>query len=121
MSSFGVKLPLTRDSADGFTSLKMIQDTVRQNLKMLILTNPGEKIMDVNYGVGIKAFLFSSRYNFTKSEIEQKIRDQIKFYMPAVLIRKIDFNIQQDQQTLSLSIFYDIPDIGTKDLIQIVL
>ena len=91
MSAFGVKLPLTKDSADGFTSLKRIQDTVRQNLKMLILTNPGEKIMDVNYGVGIKSFLFSSRYNFTQTEIEQKIRDQVSFYMPAVIIRKIDF------------------------------
>ena len=121
MSAFGVKLPLTKDSADGFTSLKRIEDTVRQNLKMLILTNPGEKIMDVNYGVGIKSFLFSSRYNFTQTEIEQKIRDQVSFYMPAVIIRKIDFNLQQEQQTLSLAIFYDIPDIGTKDLIQLVL
>ena len=121
MSSFGPKLPLTRDSADGFSSLKMIQDTIRQNLKMIILTNPGEKVMDTNYGVGIKRFLFSSKYNLTQAQIEQSIKDQVKFYMPAVIIRKIDFRVQQEQNTLSLAIFDDIPDIGTKDLIQIVL
>ena len=38
MSSFGVQIPLTRDSAEGFTSLKSLKRTINQNLKMLILT-----------------------------------------------------------------------------------
>ena len=29
---------------------------IKQNLKMLILTNPGERVMDPEFGVGIKQF-----------------------------------------------------------------
>ena len=43
MSSLGIKLPITYDSADGFTMIKAFVDLVQQNLKMLILTNPGRK------------------------------------------------------------------------------
>ena len=31
MSSFGVKLPITRDSADGYTTLKSVKRTLNQN------------------------------------------------------------------------------------------
>ena len=42
MASIGVKLPLTTDSMDGFTMTKTLKDAIKQNFKMLILTNPGE-------------------------------------------------------------------------------
>ena len=125
MSSFAVSLPLTRDSFDGFTNLKSIQHVVKQNLKMLLLTIPGEKVMtaanDSSYGVGLSTYLFSSNINFMKSEIEQKIKDQVSIYMPIVIIRSIRFTPLQDQNSISLTLSYDIPDIGTKDLIELVL
>jgi len=122
MSSFGVKLPLTRDSEDGFTSLKTVRHTIKQNLKMLLLTNPGEKVMDDgNYGVGLATFLFSSKFDYTKAEIEQKIQDQVRIYLPVINIRNIDFTPLQDQNSISLSITYDIPDIGTSDLLKFIL
>ena len=40
MSSIGIKVPITYDSGDGFTMLKTLDGTIKQNLKMLILTNP---------------------------------------------------------------------------------
>ena len=50
-------LPLTADEEDGhFTLLKSVLQTTEQNLKMLILTCPGERIMDINFGVGIRHY-----------------------------------------------------------------
>ena len=39
MSSIGVKIPLAFDTNDGFKMLKSYRATVKQNLKMLLLTN----------------------------------------------------------------------------------
>ena len=58
MASYAVRLPLTQDTGDGYTMIKRIKTLVRQNLKMLVLTNPGERVMEPEYGVGIKTFLF---------------------------------------------------------------
>ena len=52
-------LPLTEDNTDGPYKLnKIIPEVARQNLMMVLLTNPGEKMMDPTFGVGISRFLF---------------------------------------------------------------
>ena len=63
MSSLGIKLPITRNTADGFTMIKDFQTLVRQNFKMLILTAPGERVMEPDFGVGIRNYLFESFSN----------------------------------------------------------
>ena len=60
MSSISIKLPITPDSGNGYTMIKTIKKMVNQNLKMLILTIPGERVMDPNFGVGVQKYLFSS-------------------------------------------------------------
>ena len=58
MAGISVKLPLSVSAQDGaYTLNKDLLSVVKQNFKMLILTNPGEKIMDPEVGVGIQKFL----------------------------------------------------------------
>jgi phage baseplate assembly protein W len=122
MASYSVKLPLTQDSGDGYTMIKRIKDLVKQNLKMLILTNPGERVMEPEYGVGIKQFLFENFESDVYSRIDNKIRDQVALYMPAVQITKLQFaNSNPDTNTLSLFLEYSIPQISTGDLLEITI
>ena len=60
MASLAPKLPLTLDSGDGYTSIKILKTMIKQNFKMLILTNPGERVMNPDFGVGIRQFLFEN-------------------------------------------------------------
>jgi len=119
MSSIGIKIPITYDSGDGFTMLKTLEDTIKQNLKMLILTNPGERVMEPEFGVGIQRYLFSNFSEDINSQISERINAQVKAYMPSVNINRIDFNDSDpDSNRLSLSIEYYVPDIGLSDLLQ---
>tara|TARA_R100000773_G_C4171403_1_gene84961 strand:+ start:71 stop:439 length:369 start_codon:yes stop_codon:yes gene_type:complete len=122
MASYSVRLPLTQDSGDGYTMIKRIKTLVKQNLKMLILTNPGERVMEPDYGVGIKQFLFENFESDVFARIDQKIREQVARYMPAVQIRKLQFaNSNPDTNTLSLYLEYSIPQISTGDLLEITI
>ena len=58
MRGLSPKLPLTRNSETGYSLNKTYRDMVKQNIKMLLLTAPGERIMDSNFGVGLKTYLF---------------------------------------------------------------
>ena len=77
MASFGVALPIQRDSADGFRMLKDFRKLIAQNLKMLVLTNPGERVMEPEFGVGMKRYLFQNFSENVYAEIDGKIREQI--------------------------------------------
>tara|TARA_Y100001938_G_C8080814_1_gene428939 strand:- start:2012 stop:2380 length:369 start_codon:yes stop_codon:yes gene_type:complete len=119
MASIGVKLPITYDSGDGFTMLKTLDETVRQNLKMLILTNPGERVMEPDFGVGMQQYLF---YNFSENietQISERIKTQVARYMPSVIINNIRFyGNDPDTNSLSFAIEYYVPDIGLSDLLE---
>ena len=119
MASYSVALPLTYDSGDGFTMLKRIRDVAKQNFKMLILTIPGERVMEPKYGVGLKKYLFENFSDTVYSEIDTKIRQQVATYMPALIIQEIEFaSSDQDNNHLAIFISYHIPAIGETDLLE---
>jgi len=86
------KLPLTKDPVDGYELNKDYIDLVRQNLKMLLLTAPGERVMYPDFGVGLRNFLFENNNQIVRSNIDSKIRQQVKAYMPFVEVIKVEFN-----------------------------
>jgi phage baseplate assembly protein W len=90
---YGAVYPLHTTTEDGpFALLKKMQEVAEQNLKMLILTSPGERIMDNEFGVGIRNYLFWQYTPSTLSEIESRIKKQVSRYIPYVIIQDVSFN-----------------------------
>ena len=119
MSSLAVKLPITRDTSDGYTMIDDFESLIRQNLKMLILTSPGERIMEPEFGVGIRNFLFENFNDMTYNTINQKIRKQAEMFLPAIKILEVGFSGSDlDRNLLGIQVFYSVPDIGITDLLE---
>tara|TARA_R100001509_G_scaffold162918_2_gene135868 strand:- start:2012 stop:2380 length:369 start_codon:yes stop_codon:yes gene_type:complete len=119
MSSIGVKLPIQKDSSNGFTTIKSIKEMFNQNLKMLILTIPGERIMDPEFGVGAQQYLFYGFNEGAQIKLDNSIREQVATYLPAIRILDILFaQVDPGSNTLSFRIEYSIPDAGIKDLLE---
>jgi phage baseplate assembly protein W len=118
MSSIGIKLPITYNTGDGFTMIKTIKQMVKQNLKMLILTNPGERVMEPNFGVGIMQYLFSNYSDGVGGQIKNKIEEQVRLYLPVVKIGNIQFEESPDTNSIRVILTYQIPDIAVNDLLE---
>jgi phage baseplate assembly protein W len=122
MSSLSLHLPITYNSADGFTMIKSVKRMIKQNFKMLLLTSPGERVMEPNFGVGVKNYLFSMYSENVPAQLRSKIMEQVNIYLPIVSITSIDFRASNpDTNTLGLVITYRIPEIGAKDLIELTI
>ena len=119
MASLAVKLPITLDSGDGFTMIKGLKALMKQNLKMLLLTMPGERVMEPEFGAGLKRFLFQNYGEISYGEIEFAIRDQTQKYLPHVRINNVSFDASDiNTNTLGITINYSIPNIGVRDLLK---
>lgn len=90
------KLPLTKDPQDGYKLNKSYIDMIKQNIKMLILTAPGERMMDPLFGVGLRNYLFRNNIPELQGEIRAKIAEQIGKYMPFIEIEQITFSSPED-------------------------
>lgn len=125
MPGFSPKLPLQIDELDGVGLNKTFEEVVKQNLKMLLLTIPGEKIMDPDFGVGLSRFLFESNDMATHGLIETKIAEQLSFYYPFVEIVSLDVVPNRNQidkaHTLSIELRYVITSSSLEDVLEIVL
>jgi|TARA_R110002124_G_scaffold44451_1_gene135657 phage baseplate assembly protein W len=117
MSALGPKLPLFRDQTNGSYSLiYSLAEEIKQNFKNLLLTCPGERMMNPDFGVGVRNFLFLPRQQIT-SELRQRIEGQVARYMPFIQLTKIQFNrginenMADDLNILSISIEYAAPSL----------
>ena len=119
MSSLAVQLPLTKDSIDGFKMIKDFRTLIKQNFKMLLLTNPGERIMEPSFGIGIQTFLFSNFSESTYSDIEDKILQQVAIYMPVISIHGMNFKANElIDNRLDIQIQYSIPTLNVKEMLE---
>jgi|7_EtaG_2_1085326.scaffolds.fasta_scaffold00287_2 hypothetical protein len=92
-SGLGAKLPLTIDSVFGpYNLLTDYNSLAQQNLKMLILTNPGERMMDTSFGVGLLGYLFENNGPATYAEIQGRIISQCALYLPYIKIERVEFS-----------------------------
>ena len=125
MAGIAPQLPLSLSQAEGpYTSLKEIKDVVKQNLTMLLLTNPGERIMDPTFGVGLETFLFEPNDTSVLSEINSRIEQQLRKFMPFLTLSNFYFGDgSQDSKTnlntLNIQIQYYINPLSEEDVLSI--
>lgn len=91
MAGFTPKLPLNLDNKQGYTLIENIKDLAVQNFLMILLTNPGERIMDLEFGVGIKKVLFENFNSFSTTNFESRLQGQISKYAPYLQIKNINY------------------------------
>ena len=115
----GVKIPLFVDSIDGAYGLsKDMEELAQQNLKTIILTSPGERIMVPDFGVGVRNYIFEQNTPGTQTALRNAIQQQVSKYAPYILIEELQVsspNIvgalpnERDQTRINIYIRFRVP------------
>ena len=75
------------------------KEAIKQNLRVMILTNPGEYQHDIEYGVGIREYLFEPNTLQLKDDIRNRILDQARRYMTYISISNVEF--EEDERNIN--------------------
>ena len=125
MSGISPKLPLQHNNTDGHYGLnKTFKEATKQNLKNLILTQPGERVMDPFFGVGIRGFLFEMDGPSVRGSIVSRIQKQVEAYIPHIEIVDIHFfgsEFESDiaDHVLAIRLKYKLLPINDSDILDI--
>jgi len=96
---YSVKLPLQFSPSDGpFGLNKTLSAVVQQNIKMVIFTSPGERVMDANFGVGIRTYLFNQMDDLTVINLRDRILQQLRNYLPFVQVINLIVSIPEESE-----------------------
>lgn len=122
-SIYTVQFPLKKTSkADTFETIDKsnVKEVVKFNLKSTILTCPGERRSDPDFGVCAKRFLFD--FSEDTEELEEEILSQIAEYVPYCSVINLDIGQAPDSpNTIFITLEYSIPLINQTDVFELVL
>jgi len=110
--SVGLQMPLGRQpgSVDGyFSTTKTTIDAVKEDIKMLLLTQQGERLFQPLLGMNIRRFLFEQITENTVIEIENDIVATFSRWLPFVQLNDIKIDItEQDRNKIKIDIKFNI-------------
>ena len=107
-----------------FASTDTTIKAVKNNIKMLLMTEKGERFLQPNMGMNFRRFLFEQFTDDTRIAIENEIVDTFSFWLPFVEIRDIEIFMGDDdavgKNRLSIKILFNIKrDPNTLDSVQV--
>jgi len=108
MANF-TKFPIEVDNSGIIIGQSYI-DSIKQQIKFIILTNPGERTYKPAYGIGIKKYLFENINRIGDKELRydlySKISQQFQAYLVNVAATSVD--VSQVDNRLQIYINFSI-------------
>ncbi len=124
MNGLTPKLPLSIDytSPGGRKLITDYRSLIKQNFKNLLLTIPGERVMDPDFGVGLRTFLFENQTEMTYGNMRAKINDQVNRYLKFINVYDIAIAAStEDLNGIVVTISYRILPLDSADKLEITL
>ena len=90
--SVGLDLPIARQPGDNqgyFATTKTTMDAVKNDIKLLLMTQRGERLFQPFLGMDIRRFLFEQITDDTGIEIENDIVETFQTWLPFVQLQDI--------------------------------
>ena len=83
-------------------------EAIKRSVRNIVLTNPGERKFNPNFGVGLRNYLFENFTRDTAYIIEEKTREQLRLHEPRCRLIRILINQRDDENTLTVDILFSI-------------
>ena len=81
---------------------------ISRSLRNIVMTRPGEKFFNENFGSRVSESLFENVDNFTANQIETEIRRSVNNYEPRVSLIKVQALVDPDSNNFDVIIDYRI-------------
>lgn len=97
-SAYGITLPVQRGNSGYFNQAFSSFEQAKSNLKNLLLTNKGERILQPDFGTGLQELLFEQITDDLEIQLESLITDSVNFWLPYIDIDEIVVDMSDEMK-----------------------
>ena len=95
--------------ADGAIELVAYEEDIRQSVRIILGTNPGERVMRPDFGAGLNAFLFEPISFSLMQRVKQRVQEALIDWEPRIDVEKVTVsNDRSEPGKLIINIEYRI-------------
>ncbi len=110
--AIGLSLPLSFNS-NTFTQTFETTEQVKSNIRNLLLTRKGERILQPEFGCPLTDFVFENITDELETKIEDAITDSIDMWIPYISVENIIIDISnelKDRNQVKVSLNFRVGD-----------
>ncbi len=96
----GLSFP-PRVGADGRLAWSSGEENVRESIRLILLTEPGERLLREGFGCGLRQFLLEPNTVTTRQLIRERIVQTIAYWEPRVTLQDVSVVAHPDNPRLA--------------------
>lgn len=89
-----------------FFVIKKDRELVAESITRILMTNPGERVGQPFFGVGLRNMLFRQIDEDLISDLKKRINDQMSIYEPRADIPEIDVGENLDENRINVKLTF---------------
>ena len=92
---------------NGALQFPNLDASVRQSIRVILSTRPGEQLMRPEFGAGVENFLFEANTIVTRRRLRDAIQQSLEQWEKRIVVDRIDvLEVQDDPGQLRVEIWY---------------
>jgi phage baseplate assembly protein W len=109
----GLAFPPAADSR-GALAMVSYEEDIRQSIRIILATNPGERVMRPEFGAGLRDFVFEPADLTTINRVMTRVREALIDFEPRISVQNVNVTIDPvTKNTLYISITYAVRATNT--------
>ena len=104
-------LPLP--DANGQLHYPTVEESVRQSIKIILLTRPGEQLMRPGFGAGLENFLHEPNTLVTRKRIQYLVSESLNRWESRIILNQVDVEeVPESPTQIRIQILYQLRRTG---------
>ena len=91
-------------------------ESIKNSIANALLTSPGEKILNPEFGIDLRRFIFEPVDIFTTQEIRADIEENLPNFEPRIELEKVDVEALEDEQQYNIQLQINVPSLNVYGL-----
>lgn len=109
--AYGITLPIKKGNTGYFEQAFTSFEQAKANLKNLLLTAKGERVMQPEFGTGLQSLLFEPMDDTFENRLQDVITQTVSYWLPYINIEEIDVEMtdaMKDNHTANMTIQFTV-------------
>lgn len=102
----GWAFPVCPDA--GRTATAAYEEDVRQAIRIILGTDPGERVMRPDFGAGLNAFVFEPMSYTTTEALRNRVREALVEWEPRIDVEQVALEVAPDEGKVLINVSYRV-------------
>ncbi len=120
--SAGWGFPFKISTDNGRVEISEMRENIRQSVKIILMTEPGERMACPEFGTKLHQFIFENMDSQTEEMICREVRQSLRRWEKRIQVTRVETDIKHGKQgELRVAVAYRIVDGEESDRVEIML